>query len=240
MELMNKRESVIRDILSHMIIMADSAGMFANDLDIATKLIGLLVGGHDTSSSAITSVMKFLAEYPHVYDRVFKEQREIANSKREGEPLNWEDLQKMKYSWNVVCEAMRLRPPIAGTFREAITHFCYAGFRIPKGWKIYWNAYTTHKDPKYFPDPDKFDPSRFEKDGLTPFTFVPFGGGPRMCPGREYGRLVILVFLHNVVNKFSWEKLVPNEKTISLVIPTPSEGFPIGLKPHENAMVHEV
>ena len=99
--------------------------------------------------------------------------------------------------------------------------------------QLHWNAYSTHRNSEYFPNPEKFDPSRFEGDGPAPYTFVPFGGGPRMCPGNEYTRMVILVFIHNVVMKFRWEKLLPDEKVVIDPHPRPTQGLPIRLHPHK-------
>ncbi|KAJ7973663.1 Cytochrome P450 [Quillaja saponaria] len=227
------KASPTQDILSHMLLTCDENGQYMNELDIADKILGLLVGGHDTASAACTFIVKFLAELPHIYEQVYKEQMEIAKSKVPGELLNWEDIQKMKYSWNVACEVMRLAPPLQGAFREAITDFVFNGFSIPKGWKLYWSANSTHKSPDYFPEPDKFDPTRFEGNGPAPYTFVPFGGGPRMCPGKEYARLEILVFMHNLVKRFKWEKLVPDEKIVVDPMPIPAKGLPVRLYPHK-------
>nr|UVC46137.1 cytochrome P450 [Ilex asprella] len=135
-DLAEGKASPTQDILSHMLLTSDDNGKFMNELDIADKILGLLIGGHDTASSACTFIVKYLAELPQIYDGVYKEQVEIAKSKAPGELLNWDDIQKMKYSWNVACEVMRLAPPLQGAFREAITDFMYNGFSIPKGWKV--------------------------------------------------------------------------------------------------------
>jgi cytochrome P450 family 26 subfamily A len=154
-----------------MLTTADDNGQCMKEIDIADKILGLLVGGHDTASAAITFIVKYLAELPHVYNKLLEgkiklqyaciyipantymyihvglyiyvikycwmtEQREIAKTKTPGELLNWEDIQRMRYSWNVACEVMRVAPPLQGAFREAMTEFNYAGFTIPKGWKV--------------------------------------------------------------------------------------------------------
>ncbi|KAM7493329.1 hypothetical protein LguiB_027938 [Lonicera macranthoides] len=98
----------------------------------------------------------------------------------------------------------------------------------------FWSVYTTHKDLKYFPDPEKFDPSRFEGKGPIPFTFVPLGGGPRMCPGNKFDRLEVLIFMHRLVTKFRWDKLILNEKIVYEPSPIPINGLLIRLFPHQN------
>ncbi|CAL5359542.1 unnamed protein product [Camellia sinensis] len=230
----NKDSIIVRDLLSHLIVTPDEDGKFMNDVEIADKIVGQLIAGYETASVTITFILKYLAEYPHFYNEVFKEQMEIAKSKEPGQSLNWVDIQKMRYTWNVACEAMRIAPPAPLAFKEALTDFTFAGFTIPKGWKTCWSVHSTHKNPAFFPNPDKFDPTRFEGDGPLPFTFVPFGGGPRMCPGKEYARLVMLAFMHNLVIRFKWSKLIPNDKIIFKPVPFPEGGLPIRLHPHKN------
>ncbi|KAL3499998.1 hypothetical protein ACH5RR_039091 [Cinchona calisaya] len=222
-----------RDRLSQMLLFTDEDGQFMSEIEIANKIIGLLLASFESTSTAVSFVLKHLAELPHIYDEVFKEVVAIAKTKGPDELLSWEDIEKMKYSWNVARESYRVTPPTQGAFRESLVDFTYAGFTIPKGWKIFWNVYTTHKNPKYFPDPEKFDPTRFEGSGPAPYTFVPFGGGPRMCPGKEYARLETLVFMYNVVRKFKLEKLYPNEDIIHRgTAPVPANGLPVRLQPH--------
>ncbi|KAI6706698.1 hypothetical protein NL676_009660 [Syzygium grande] len=232
MEIAEGKDANARDLLSRSLLEGDDDGSIFYEMDASNKIMGLLIASHETTSTSITAIVNYLAQFPHIYERVHQEQMEIAKSKGPDELLNWEDVQKMKYSWNVLCESMRLLPPAQGAYREATTDFTFAGYTIPKGWKTFWTVHSTHKNPKYFPDPEKFDPSRFEGNGPAPFTFVPFGGGPRMCPGKEYARLEILVFMHNLVTKFKLEKVIPDEKFIYNPTPVPVEGLWIRLLPH--------
>uniref|UniRef100_M0ZUJ9 Taxane 13-alpha-hydroxylase cytochrome P450 n=1 Tax=Solanum tuberosum TaxID=4113 RepID=M0ZUJ9_SOLTU len=98
--------------------------------------------------------------------------------------------------------------------------------------QFYWNTALTSLDPEIFPNATSLEPSRFEGVGPAPYTYIPFGGGPRMCVGKEFARLEILIFLHSLIRKFNWKLLIPNEKMIYDPMPTPLEGLPISLQPH--------
>ncbi|KAF2283534.1 hypothetical protein GH714_011883 [Hevea brasiliensis] len=227
----DRSPSQSQGILSQHLLELNEEGQ--EESQMATRILALISASYDNVSTAMTFVVKYLAEMPNVFDAVLREQSEIAREKEVDEPLNWDDIQKMRYSWNVASEVLRLHPPANGAFREVITNFSYAGFLIPKGWKLHWNAFATHKSPEYFPDPEKFDPSRFEGNGLAPYSYVPFGGGAHMCPGKEYARIAILVLMHNVVTKFKLEKLFPDEKIIGLPILRPAKGLPVRLYPRQ-------
>lgn len=221
-----------QDLLSFLLSNVDEQGRFLTQVEIKDNILQLLFAGHDTSSSTLTVILKFLAENPNCYQEVLKEQLEIADLKEAGKLLEWDDLQRMKHSWRIAQEALRLCPAVQGTFRKAIKDFTYGGFTIPKGWQMYWTVNSTHRKSEYFSNPEKFDPSRFEGEGPPPYTFVPFGGGPRMCPGIEFARMEILVFLHNVVKNFNWNLVNPGEKVIVDPMPAPVSGLPIKLVPH--------
>lgn len=98
--------------------------------------------------------------------------------------------------------------------------------------QLYWSPCTTHMDEKYFPEPEKFDPSRFEKTDPIPYAYVPFGGGSRICPGKDLSRVLILIFVYNLVGKFKWETLIPDEKLEVLLVTMPAKGLPVRLYPN--------
>lgn len=113
----------------------------------------------------------------------------------------------------------------------SFNRFCLPWFHHSKRVEVvFWSANWTHKSADCFPEPEKFDSSRFEGKGPAPYTFVPFGGGPRMCPGNQYARVVIFVFMHQLVTRFKWEKFIPDEKP--LLLPS-AKGLPIRLIHHQ-------
>ncbi|CAK7338471.1 unnamed protein product [Dovyalis caffra] len=202
--------------------------------EIVDNVILVMTAGHDTSSILITFLIQLLANEPSVYAAILKvlsfcfaEQEEIANSKPKGELLTWEELAKMKYTWRVAQETLRMFPPIFGGFRKAVKDIEYDGYLIPEGWQIFWVTNMTHTDNTIFPEPSKFDPSRFENQvSIPPYCFIPFGGGPRMCPGYEFARIETLVTIHHLVTQFTWELLADNFFKRD-PMPVPTKGLPI-------------
>lgn len=140
--------------------------MFLTDEEIVDNTIGVMVAGYDTSSVLITFLVRALAcnqsvyaavlqgTYTYTYlqsvlmlfyidrlvnmlfDIFFVEQEEIGKSKASGEALTWEDLGKMKYTWRVAMETLRMYPPLIGSFRRVLKDFEYKGYTIPKDWNV--------------------------------------------------------------------------------------------------------
>ncbi|KAL4391609.1 hypothetical protein AHAS_Ahas03G0262200 [Arachis hypogaea] len=212
-DLEEKKPSPTQDLLSHLLVTPDASGRFMTESEIIDNNLDK------------KQMLKFCIVF-------MPEQLEISRGKGTGELLQWEDAQKMKYSWNVASEVMRLSPPVNTNFKEAIRDFNYAGYTIPKGWKLRWATCSTHMDPEYFPNPEAFDASRFEGEGPTAYSYVPFGGGPRMCLGIELARLEILVFMHHIVKRFKWDLVNPDEKFKHDPLLEPVKGLPVRLHPH--------
>ncbi|KAG6592036.1 hypothetical protein SDJN03_14382, partial [Cucurbita argyrosperma subsp. sororia] len=201
--------------------------------EIVHNIILLLIAGHDTTSILITLMLRVMATNPTVYAAVLQEHEDILKSKECGEALTWEDVSKMKYTWRVALETLRLFPPVFGGFRVALKDIQLGGYTIPKGWQIFWAASMTHLDEKIFRDPQKFEPSRFDQNQTSippPLSFIAFGGGPRICPGYEFAKLETLVTIHYIITQFTW-KLSSQDFLTRDPSLMPNKGLPIQLYP---------
>ncbi|EAZ40027.1 hypothetical protein OsJ_24466 [Oryza sativa Japonica Group] len=226
------------DLIACLLSLTDDRGgaPLLSEEEIVDTAMVALVAGHDTSSILMTFMVRHLANDP---DTLAAMHEEIARSKRDGEALTWEDLTRMKLTWRVAQETLRMVPPIFGNFRRALEDIELDGYVIPKGWQVFWVASVTHMDAAIFHDPDKFLPSRFDSQSSSPSTakaappcsYVAFGGGPRICPGIEFARIETLVMMHHLVRKFRW-KLCCKEDTFARdPMPTPLHGLPIEIEP---------
>ncbi|XP_052178433.1 cytochrome P450 716B1-like [Diospyros lotus] len=225
------RQDLITCLLS---IRDDDNRQVVSDDEIVDNILLVMVAGHDTSSILITFMLRLFCINPAIHAAVVQEQEDIVKSKKSsGESvLRWEDLAKMKYTWKVALETLRMFPPIFGGFRNTLKDIEFGGYLIPKGWQIFWASSMTHMDANIFKEPSKFDPTRFEnQSSIPPYCFVAFGGGPRICPGYEFARLETLVAIHHIVTRFTWKLCCSDDSFIRDPLPVPAQGLPIQILP---------
>ncbi|KAM0822334.1 hypothetical protein ACQ4PT_071561 [Festuca glaucescens] len=146
------------DLITRLLSLTDGHGeQLLTDEEIVDNGMFALVAGHDTTSMLMASMVRHLASDPATLAAIY-EHEEIARNKAEGEALTWEDLSKMKLTWRVAQETLRIDPPFFGNVRTALED----GYRIPQGWQVFWTAKVTHMEPRIFHEPAQFDPSRFK------------------------------------------------------------------------------
>ncbi|CAM6059987.1 unnamed protein product [Sphagnum tenellum] len=223
-----------QDLLSILINPLNDQGHLATNEEIKDNILVLLSTGHDTTSSTLAVVFKYLFLNPHCLQEVIKEQNKIAMEKV-GDLLCWDDTRKMKYTWQVIQESMRIEPILTFATRETLKEIEYGGFTIPKGWKVAWSGPLSHSSSQFFPNPKRFDPSRFEGIGPKPFTYVPFGGGPRMCPGSELARIEMVIFLHHLVLNYEWSMIDPHEQMTMSPFHTFQKGLQLRIHKKDNS-----
>lgn len=199
-------------------------------------LLALLVAGHETTPMMMTLAVKFLTDNPSALSLVKEEQKEIrARKKDEREALDWSDYKAMSFTQCVVNETLRVANIISGVFRRTVADVHYNGYMIPKGCKVFASFRAVHLDEIYFHDARTFNPWRWldqnntRKDGAP--TFTPFGGGQRLCPGYELGRVEVSVFLHYLVTCFSWE-VAEKDKLVFFPTTRMLKGYPIHVHCH--------
>ncbi|XVE82574.1 hypothetical protein DITRI_Ditri16bG0016600 [Diplodiscus trichospermus] len=205
------------------------------DSEIIDNLITLLIAGKSTTATAIMWCVKFLDENREVQGKLREEQLAIARKKPEGTSLTLEDVNSMTYGLKVVKETLRMSNVILWFPRVALHDCTIDGFEIKKGWLVNIDATYIHYDPNLYRDPMQFNPSRFDET-QKPYSFMPFGSGPRTCLGMNMAKLTMLVFLHRLTTGYKWtvDDLDPSLEKKSH-IPRLRSGCPITLKPLNKA-----
>jgi cytochrome P450 len=150
------------------------------------ELITLLLAGHETTASTLGWAFHLIDEHPEVGERLHAEAVEVLGDRLP----SYEDLRKLSYTAMVVEEVMRLYPPVWLLPRVAQADDEIGGYHVPAGSDVVVVPYTLHRHPDFWPDPEKFDPGRFDPDnpaGRPRYAYIPFGAGPRFCIGNSLG-----------------------------------------------------
>nr|AIW79984.1 cytochrome P450 CYP6CS1v2 [Nilaparvata lugens] len=239
-----KRENVVKHDFMHLLLQMKgrsdtidkgTAGLSVEE--IAAQTFIFILAGHETSSSTIAFCLHELALDSRIQQRLC---HEIDASGVTVENVTFEQIQSMEYLDAVFQETLRKYPPAGVLIRECIKDYeCPDGFVIKKGTRINVSNYGLHRDPHFFPNPDKFDPGRFDKDSpshpIVPFSYLPFGEGPRFCLGKRFAMFTVKLGLFAILSKFSVESTGKSAPTVTfnpaLFLNSPKDGLHIRFVP---------
>lgn len=163
-------------------------GLGLDDAEIRDQVLIFLMAGHETTATALTFTLHLLGLHPDVQERVRSEAEEVLRARRP----TAEDAPALTYTAMVVKEALRLYPSAHLLARAATHDDVVLGRRIAEGATLIVMPWLAHRHPAFWPNPERFDPSRFtsqqEKERHR-YAYIPFGGGPRACIGASFATL---------------------------------------------------
>ena len=170
---------------------------------IRDQLLTMLIAGHDTATALLSWALVALGQDQDIQARARAEVRTVLG----GAAPTAESSARLPYLEQVIKETLRLYPPIHVGNRRAARDLAFQGHRIPAGTRVLFSIFLTHRHAAHWPDPDRFDPDRFDaatRSAPEPFTYLPFGGGPRFCIGTAMARVEARVVLARLLQRFAW------------------------------------
>jgi cytochrome P450 len=200
------------DLLQMLLDAQDEHGTRMTDEQLRDEIMTLFMAGHETTANALCWTWYLLAQNPEAERKLHEELDGVLC----GAAPTLADLPRLPFTEMVVKESMRLYPPAWGIGRKAIQDFELNGFRIPAGTNVFLMQWITHRDERWFPEPDKFAPERWRDDpirrGKLPrFAYFPFGGGPRVCIGVGFAMMEATLLLATIAQRYSLS-LPPDSK----------------------------
>jgi cytochrome P450 len=220
-----RKEAPGHDLLQILMDARYSDGEGMSDELVLSESMQLLVAGHETSSNALSWLLYLLSSRPDCLERL----REEFDAVLGGEPLTYSHVPKLEFAAQVVQEGLRLYPPFWMVDRMALSDDRAGDVEIPRGSTVVVFVYGVHHSSRHWENPERFDPERFSKANEklhTPFTWLPFGAGPRGCIGGNYAMLQIFMILSVLLKKYEFQ-LVPGQtiEARPMVILRPRHGI---------------
>ncbi len=185
------------DLLSMLLLARDDDADSMNDKQVRDEALTLFLAGHETTANAMTWTWALLSQNPAIEARFHDEiDRVLA-----GRAPTFDDLPSLRYTEMILSESMRLYPPAWAIGRRNIDEYRIADYTIPARSIFLLSPYVTHRDPRWFPDPERFDPDRWlpENAATRPkFAYFPFGGGARICIGERFAWMEGVLLLASI------------------------------------------
>ena len=217
--------STAKDLLQLMLEAQEDNKHLSID-ELVFTVMSTIFGAQESTSNALSYTAYLLALNPTIQDKLVKE----INDYYETNPdcSLYDAAENIEYVNMVLCESLRMYPPFPRTFREcnrtcAVTD----GLIIEKGYDVIIPISLLHRSPKYWPNPDKFDPERFNPNNKQPyptFAFIPFGEGPRHCIGKRLALIKAKMTLVAILKELQFRRSADTEVPLSL-------GVTVGLTP---------
>ncbi|KAJ3352781.1 hypothetical protein GGF32_003558 [Allomyces javanicus] len=202
--------------------------------EMLSTAIDLLQGGIDTTARSLLSIMNLLGRHPDVQTKLRNEFVAVLGADPNA-PINATHLAKLKYVKNVIKEAMRLYVVLPINGRFMVHDAVIGGHLVPADTYVVIGVDAMSHDPKYFADPETFNPDRWNIKDIHPFASLPFGFGPRMCVGRRIAEMEMTVFLAHLLRRFEiLSSPPPTDLVFSLVIAN-EKPMPLKFRPLSNA-----
>jgi cytochrome P450 len=218
------------DLLSMLLLAQDEDDASRmSDRQVRDEALTLFLAGHETTANALAWTWYLLSRAPDVEARLHAEIDAVLGER----PPAMKDVPRLTYTRMVLAESMRLFPPAWIVGRRALVDHEASGVTIPAGSIVIVSQYITHRDPRFYPDPERFDPERWtaEASRLRPkFAYFPFGGGSRICIGEAFAWTEATLVLAVLARRWRL-RLAPDARVAPLPLITlrPRHGMPMRL-----------
>ena len=219
------------DLLSVFLQVQDDEGVGMTDRQLHDEIMTLFLAGHETTANVLSWAWFLLGQNPEAEEKLIEELGRVLG----GRVPTPADLPRLVYTDTVLREAMRLYPPVWVIGRRALAPFRLGEYELPANTNVLISQLILHRDARYFPEPEKFDPERWSANdpraaSLPRFAYFPFGGGPRVCIGAGFAMMEAVLLLATIAQQYRI-RIAPGLKVKMQTTVTlrPRNGIPVTL-----------
>jgi cytochrome P450 len=218
------------DLLSLLMDTRDEDGNPMPDEFVRDNILTLFFAGHETTANTLTWAFYYLAKNPEILKTLQNEVDSVLG----GRLPTLDDLPRLPYTMMVIKETMRVQPTVSAFPRAITEDVTLGGFKLKANSLVFLSPYTMHHDPRWWSNPETFDPTRFSAENepnIHKYAYLPFGGGPRVCIGNHFALMEGQILLAVIASRYTLH-LTPNQvvEPQNHITVSPKNGLPMRLE----------